>query len=156
MAWRMRKLYDMGKTMTEMEDMFNAVMQGMEVSGLLRAPEIGRRVIPALRGSFRVDVREHDEEVIVAADMPGIDREKVSIRLRDPRTLEISSKEAEEREEEEEGYFMRERVYGTMSRVVTLPADVSEEDAAATFTNGVLEIRLKKIAPESVKEITIT
>jgi len=156
MAWRMRRLYDMGKTMTEMEDVFNALMQGMEVSGLLPATEIRRRMIPAIRGSFRVDVREHDEEVIVVADMPGIDRKNVSIRLRDPRTLEISTKEAEEKEEEEEGYFMRERVYGTMSRIVTLPADVSDEDATATFKNGVLEIRLRKVAPESVREITIT
>lgn len=156
MAWRRRRWYDIEKMVTEMEDMFNSVMQGMEVSGLLPAPEIRRRLIPAIRGSFRVDVREHDEEVIVVADLPGIDRESISVRIPDPRTLEISSKRAEEKEEEEEGYFMKERVYGTMSRIVTLPADVSEEGATATFKNGVLEIRLRKVAPEKVKEIPVT
>jgi HSP20 family protein len=39
---------------------------------------------------------------------------------------------------------MRERVYGSMSRVVAIPADVKESDSTATFKNGVLEIRLKK------------
>jgi HSP20 family protein len=39
---------------------------------------------------------------------------------------------------------MRERIYGSMSRIVALPTDVTEEDSKATFRNGVLEVRLKK------------
>jgi HSP20 family protein len=31
-----------------------------------------------------------------------------------------------------------------MSRVVTLPADVTEDDAKASFKNGILEVRRKK------------
>ena len=39
---------------------------------------------------------------------------------------------------------MRERVYGSMRRIIALPSEVTEEDSTASFKNGVLEVRLKK------------
>ena len=47
---------------------------------------------------------------------------------------------------------MRERIFGSMSRVITLPADVTDEGAAASFKNGVLEVHLSKYkAPKKGK-----
>jgi HSP20 family protein len=44
---------------------------------------------------------------------------------------------------------MRERIFGSMSRVITLPADVTDEGANASFKNGILEVRLsKRMAPK--------
>ena len=51
-----------------------------------------------------------------------------------------------EEEDEEKGYYLRERTYGEMIRHVSLPVEVSEEGATASFNNGVLEVHLKKIA----------
>jgi HSP20 family protein len=50
---------------------------------------------------------------------------------------------------------VRERTWGSMDRVVKLPVDVSDEGSAATFKNGVLEVRLKKPAIEVKKKIPI-
>ncbi|WP_245619381.1 Hsp20/alpha crystallin family protein [Methanogenium cariaci] len=50
---------------------------------------------------------------------------------------------------------MRERLSGNMRRVVSLPAEVIDEEASATFRNGVLEIRLRKALPESGSLIPI-
>jgi HSP20 family protein len=47
-------------------------------------------------------------------------------------------------EEKAEGYYVRERVSGSMRRIVWLPAEVMEENARAGFKNGVLEVILKK------------
>jgi HSP20 family protein len=101
-------------------------------------------MLPALRGEFRVDVREHDDEVIVVADLPGVEKDDVSLQLLSPRALEITCERKGESEEKSEGYYMRERVYGSMRRIVAMPADVTEIDSNASFKNGVLEIRLKK------------
>ena len=43
---------------------------------------------------------------------------------------------------------MRERKFGSMTRIVPLPKPVTEEKSSATFKNGVLEVHLKKMAKE--------
>ena len=42
------------------------------------------------RGEFRVDFREHDEDVIVVADLPGVNKESAALQLVNPRFLEIT------------------------------------------------------------------
>ena len=66
-------------------------------------------MLPAIRGEFRVDIREDDDEVIVAADLPGVEKAAVTLQLLNPRALEISCERRAEREEKEEDYSMRER-----------------------------------------------
>jgi len=58
-------------------------------------------MIPDIRGEFRVDVR-HEDEVIAAADLPGVEKETVTLSLANPRALEIT---CERKEEKAEGYF---------------------------------------------------
>ncbi len=112
--------------------------------------------VPMLGGTGTVvDVVEREDEIIVVADLPGVDREEITVRLLDARTIRITARREEEKEEHEVGYHMRERRYGAISRTVTLPTDVLEEEAAATFKNGVLEVRMKKVAEEHGKEIRI-
>jgi len=59
------------------------------------------------------------------------------------------------KEEEQAGYHVRERRVGAISRTVSLPTDVRGEEAHATFKNGVLEVRLKKVAEARGKEIPV-
>jgi HSP20 family protein len=136
--------------MAAMENRLQDIMKGFESPGLLPAPGFQRRLMPAYMGEFHVDVKEHTDEVIVVADLPGAEKTDITISLIDPRTLYISSRRKEEKEEKEEGYYLHERLRGSMERTITLPAEVTEEEARATFNNGVLEVRLRKkmISPE--------
>lgn len=115
------------------------------------------RIRPVISGECRVDVMDHDNETYVVADLPGAGKDDVQIRLVDPRTLEISCKREKNSEEDDEegGYYLRERVYGEMIRHVTLPSEVTEDGATASFNNGVLEVHLKKAALGSGKNIEI-
>lgn len=124
-------------------------------------------VVPIFReewawaGGFQVDVTQDENDVIVTADMmPGIEKENISMELISPKALEITCERREEREEEkgeeEEGrYFLHERRYGSMSRVVPLPKAVNPEGAKASFRNGVLEVRLPVSALETQRRIAI-
>ena len=47
------------------------------------------RMLPAIRQEFRVDIREHDGEVIMVADLPGVDKDDVSLQFLNPGILEI-------------------------------------------------------------------
>jgi HSP20 family protein len=147
MGWNWRDLDEM---MSEMENRF------WGPSGrFLPAGGITDRMMPAIRGEFRVDVREHDDEVIVVADLPGAEKEDVKVSLLNPGALEICAERKAEKEEKEEGFYVRERMAGSMCRVVTLPHDVNDKGASASFKNGVLEVRLKKSTAERGASIEI-
>jgi HSP20 family protein len=142
--------------MEEMRADLDALFQTATPSHrLLPAGGVSDRMLPAIRGEFRIDVREHDDEVIVAADLPGIEKETVSLQLINPRALEISCERKNEKEEQGKDYYVRERISGSMRRIVALPADVMEESSKATFKNGVLEVRLKKATIPSRARIEI-
>jgi HSP20 family protein len=73
MAWR-RYLFDsmwseMENMRTELENMFQLASRG---GRLLPPGGVTDRMLPALRSEFRVDVREHDDAIIVVADLPGV------------------------------------------------------------------------------------
>lgn len=153
MVWRRKYPFgwrtpDIDEMLSEMENMFWG-------NRMLPAGGFSDRMLPALRGEFRIDVRDHDDEIIVVADLPGVEKDDISLSLVSPSILEIDCKRGGEKEEEQEGYYMRERIYGSMKRRVALPADAQEEGASASFTNGVLEVRLKKSAKERGKIIQI-
>ena len=160
MVWRRYRPYsaiwnEFNDLMTEMESQFTTLLEGIETTPLLPAKELRGRVIPALRGDLRVDVREHDDEVVVVADLPGVEKDDVSLQLMDPRTLQISCERRAEQEEKAEGYYMRERGFGSLDRLIRLPVDVTESGGSASFKNGVLEVRLKKSMEEKRKKIPI-
>jgi HSP20 family protein len=138
---------------------FDELMGEMEnrFRGGLGPGGVGDRLLPAVRGEFRVDVREDEDEVLVVADLPGVDRENITARLLSPTELEISSERRSELSETaEEGKFVRqERAYGFMTRVVPLPHEVTADGSRASFTNGVLELRLKKTMVERGERIPI-
>lgn len=145
MAWRRYPFESVWRDMEDMRSDLERLFQQTYPGGKLLPPGgVADRMLPAIRGEFRVDVREHDDEVILVADLPGVEKDDVSLELVGPRALEIACERKGEKEEESEGYYMRERVYGSMRRIVALPSDVTEDDSTASFKNGVLEVRLKK------------
>lgn len=140
-----RGFYSFWRDFDDMMSEMRAEMEG-RFQTILTESAPGR-ALPMLRGEGpRVDVYTHEDNVIVVADLPGAVKEDISLRLINPKLLEITAVQKEEREGEKEGYAMRERFCGTMKRVVSLPTGVKEEGASATFKNGVLEVRFKKEA----------
>lgn len=100
-----------------------------------------------------VDVEDADGEFEVTADLPGFDKDDIEVEVRD-RTLHLTAVHEEESEEEETAdeettYIRRERSKQSVSRTISLPEDVDEEAASATFENGVLTVTLPKARAEA-------
>ncbi len=144
------------RILEDMNRRFRELADNLSSQGYLPAPGFEQRLLPALRGEFSVDVMEEDSEVIIAADLPGMKKEEITITLIDPRTLDIRTQRGERREETTEEFYMRERHRGEMERYISLPSEVTSEGATSTFINGVLEIRLKKAKTGEEKKIEIT
>jgi HSP20 family protein len=157
MKMAIRRFYPGGWSDQDIEDLRNDLWAGFNsIRGpLLPAGGFTEKVLPGILGEFRVDVSEHEDEVIVVADLPGIEKEDVNLRLINPRTLEISTERKDVTEDEKKGYFVRERIYGSMRRLIPLPNEVTEKSAKATFTNGVLEVRFKKVKEQKGGKIEI-
>ncbi|MFB6070519.1 MAG: Hsp20/alpha crystallin family protein [Halanaeroarchaeum sp.] len=91
-----------------------------------------------------VDVEDRPDDYVVTADLPGFEKEDIDVELADE-TLRISAQRASEHEDEEPGrYVRRERSRESMSRSISLPEPVREDDVEGRFKNGVLTVTLPK------------
>jgi HSP20 family protein len=95
-----------------------------------------------------VDVWETDKEVVYAFDVPGIPEEKISIEFED-NALTVSGERERTKEISDERFYRFERRFGTFSRTIGLPQNVSEDQIKADYKDGVLEVRVAK--PETPK-----
>jgi HSP20 family protein len=140
--------------MAELQRRFNEMMRRLGIA--FWEPENLQLLSMSRAPGIAVDVRDHGDEVIVVADLPGIEKQDIHIRLLDPKVLLISIDHREEKEEKKEDYYLNERFLRSRSRSVFLPADVTEEGVSTSYKNGVLELRLKKTSEIRGKEISIT
>lgn len=101
--------------------------------------------------SPRIDVFEEENEVVVKAEVPGLERENIELSLEGD-TLTIKGEKKKEEKLEDEDYFYCERYYGAFSRRVELPTEVQTDKVKATLKNGVLEVRLPKTETAKKKE----
>jgi|SRR5213595_3376404 len=101
-----------------------------------------RRWVPAM------DLVETDDHLVLKADLPGLDRDDVSIEIKDG-VLTVSGERKTEHEERGDGYHRVERAFGGFSRSLTLPRGIDANQVSAEFDKGVLEVRIPK--PEEQK-----
>ncbi len=104
--------------------------------------------------AFPVDVSDNDEAITVKAVLPGIKPEDVEITVSDG-VLTIRGESREEAKEEKENYYRREIRYGSFSRSLPLPTRVNQENADASFTDGILTVTLPKAADVRPKTIKV-
>lgn len=91
---------------------------------------------------MRVEEFREGNELVVRAEMAGIDPEKdVEISIADDR-LHIRAERREETKSEDAKGYRSEFRYGSFSRSLPLPAGATEEDVKASYTDGILEIRI--------------
>ena len=155
--WYYKSIFDELEDMRNyMDALFRQMYETTPTALLPSASESATKMLPAQQSRLGVDVAEHEDEVIVTADLiPGVTKKDISLDLINPQALEISWERKEEKKEEKEGYYMRERMFGSMTRIVPLPVPVTEDKATATVKNGVLEVHLKKTVKEPRGKITI-
>lgn len=101
-----------------------------------------------------VDVAENDTAYIVRVELPGVTRNDVKIVVQD-RQLTIRGEKKQEKEQKGAEYHRVERSYGAFQRSFTLPSGVHADKIDATFTDGVLTVRLPKADEARAKEIEV-
>lgn len=105
--------------------------------------------------TISVDVSENDKAYTVKAEIPGVSKDDINVAV-EGNQVSISAEVKKEKEKKEgEKVLHSERYYGSVYRSFTLPTDVDQGKADATYTNGVLELTLPKKAGIAAKKLEI-
>ena len=94
--------------------------------------------------AFRLDVVDHDEELVVRAELPGVEKDDVDVTISGDRLIIEAEREFEE-EDEREDFYRHELGYGKLMRTVSLPVEVNPEGIHAELKEGILTVTLPKI-----------
>jgi HSP20 family protein len=108
----------------------------------------GRRWVPPM------DLVEAEDHFVLKADLPGLSEGDVNIEVQDG-TLTISGERKSEHEQREKGWYRIERSFGSFSRSLTLPDGVDPDGIEASFSEGVLEVRIPKPEERKPRRISI-
>lgn len=92
----------------------------------------------------RMDIIERDDEVVVRAEVAGVDKKDLDVSVTD-HTVTIKGCTKEERKEEKGDYTRSEISQGSFSRTATLPSVVAGDKAKASFSDGILELTIPKV-----------
>jgi HSP20 family protein len=146
-----------GRTPTRYTDPFHSFRSEMDrlfdnfLTGLPTLTSL-RQGVPAAQGltlTPTLDVKENEKEIIVKADLPGIDDKDVHLTFHDG-VLTLRGEKKSEHTDERENFHLMERSYGSFQRSIRLPETVDEDKVEARFDKGVLTVTLPK-RPEMVK-----
>jgi HSP20 family protein len=140
-----RPFRELARVEREMEEMFNRFW---------REWPWPRMAAEARGWSPAVDMIDRKEEVVLRADLPGLEQKDIEVTAEDG-MLTIRGERKEEKEVKEEDYYCCERWAGAFARTLSVPPGVDTEKIRATFRNGVLEIHLPKTKEAKGKKIEI-
>ena len=101
-----------------------------------------------------VDVSESAKEVIVRAEIPGIDPKAIDVSVQGD-ILTLRGERKKEHEEKGEDFHRIERSYGAFSRSIRLPTEVDAAKVKASYKDGVLKVNLPKTKESAVKTIQV-
>ena len=101
-----------------------------------------------------VDIFETENEVILKAELPGVDQKSIDIHVEN-NTLTLRGERKLEKETKQENYHRIERAYGSFFRSFTLPGTIDQEKIHAGYQDGVLTVQMPKREETKPKQIKV-
>jgi HSP20 family protein len=130
-----------GSLHREIDRLFDEVTRGV-------GPQGAGNILPS------IDVTETDKEIVVTAELPGLERKDVDISLEND-TLTIRGEKREQADQGDKNVQLSERRYGVFYRVLQLPTGIDPSSVQASMSNGVLKITIPKPARSEAKKIEV-
>ncbi|MDR0747577.1 MAG: Hsp20/alpha crystallin family protein [Helicobacteraceae bacterium] len=101
-----------------------------------------------------VNTRENNDAYLIQIDLPGVDKDAITVDLKE-KVLSISGERKFEEEVKEEDFYRLESRYGRFERRFSLPDNTDPEKIEAAYKNGVLTLTLPKVQPKGAKQISV-
>ncbi|MBF0331686.1 MAG: Hsp20/alpha crystallin family protein [Candidatus Omnitrophica bacterium] len=90
------------------------------------------------------DIKATDKGYLISFDMPGMDKAKINVEVKNGALLVSGERSSEDKEEQKGKFYRQQRSFGYFSRAIPLPQDVKPETVTAKYENGVLNITVDK------------
>ena len=104
----------------------------------------------------KIDISEDEKNIYIEAEIPGIKKEEIKVKLEDKKLTISGEKKDIQPEEINKKYHVRERIFGTFNKEFILKADIDRDSINAGFENGLLTVTIGKIVPQKTeREIKI-
>ena len=132
----------------EMDRMFDRMMANPFRAGALRPLAGIETSMP------RVDVIDRDKEVVLRAELPGVNKDDIEVSMTD-HSVTLRGKYKHEEKQEEGDYYFCETSSGEFSRTVPLPTEVDGTKAKAVYKDGMIELTLPKLEAAQRRKIDI-
>jgi len=101
-----------------------------------------------------VDIFEKNGETVVHAELPGVKKEDISLDMKDS-VMTIKGKRTSKEEIDEDGYYRKERRFGSFQRNIPLPEAIDPDQVKASYRDGVLEVRIPQSESAGMRRISI-
>ncbi len=105
-------------------------------------------------GGVALDISELDGKLVVRANLPGYQRQEIDVQIHKG-VLTIRGEQAQESETKDEKYYRRERRFGSVSRSIALPGNITDDNVEAKFENGVLTLTITQPEVARPKKVAI-
>ncbi len=136
------------KDLLSLQDRMNRLFEETLARGTVRGEAKSGQWNPA------VDILEAEGEIILRAELPGVDLSAIDIQIKD-NVLTLRGERTFENQVKKEHYYRIERSYGTFVRSFTLPGTIDQEHVEAQLRDGILEVKLPKRGPGPARPITV-
>ena len=104
---------------------------------------------------MNMDFIENEKGYVLNAELPGYDKDKISLSLKDG-VLTLEAEKEECKSESKETYHFKERSWGKVHRSFRLPMNANQNDVKTSYVNGVLNVTFPKVEQEPPKKLTIS
>jgi HSP20 family protein len=141
--WRRRDFPMLEPFRQEMESMFQRFFEPLETEAAAVQP-----------WAPRVDVEETDKEIVLKADLPGVDPKDVEITVIDGSLL-LKGEKKETKEEKKKNFHRLERFVGQFYREIPLPVGTDPDKIVAKSSQGVVTVTIPKKPEAQPKKVTI-
>ena len=101
-----------------------------------------------------VDIYETQDALIILVELPGIDKEDVTVEIKD-NVLSLRGTRNVDKSIPDSSYLRRERCTGTFSRSFNLRHNIKPDSIRARFKNGILEVTVPKPEEERPRQVTV-
>jgi HSP20 family protein len=131
----------------EIDRLFDDFTRGFGATGM----QATSNLVPS------IDASETDKEIVITAELPGLERKDVEVSL-DDNILTIRGEktiEAEPKDEKTKNVHVSERAYGVFYRMLELPTGIDPSTVQATMSKGVLKVTIPKPARSETKKIDV-
>jgi HSP20 family protein len=138
-----------------MDDFFEEQLDGPDAEASLTVAKSGSKTkSKEEEGQLTVDVYQTEDDIVIKSTIAGVTAEDLDISLTNDMVTIKGVRNPDEKVRQSD-YYYRELYWGPFSRSIILPEEIDADNAKASIKNGILTIRLPKLAKSRVKKIKV-